>query len=118
MAEAISNQARVAKAKTAARNALDKVEKKSAPLAQQAPEEAKIAREKPAAESDSVSLTNVNQKVKDQPDFDRAKVEAIKTALNDGNYPLNQLRIAENFVAIEQMLSLITILPCRTILRS
>ncbi len=104
MTDAISHQARVAQSNTAARNALDKVEKKSAPLAQQAPEEPKIAREKPAAESDSVSLTNVNQKVKDQPDFDRAKVEAIKSALKDGNYPLNPRRIAENFVAIEQMI--------------
>jgi len=104
MTDAISHQARVAQSNTAVRNALDKVDKKSGTLAQQRPEEAKIAREKPAAESDSVSLTNVNQKVKDQPDFDRAKVEAIKSALKDGNYPLNPRRIAENFVAIEQMI--------------
>ena len=61
-------------------------------------------REKAGLETDSVSLSNVNQKVKDQPDFDRAKVDAIKQALKDGNYPLNPRRIAENFVAIEQMI--------------
>jgi len=49
-------------------------------------------------------LSNVDQKIKAQPDFDRAKVEAIKSALKDGNYPLNPRRIAENFVAIEQMI--------------
>ncbi len=46
----------------------------------------------------------MNQKVKDQPDFDRAKVEAITHALQEGDYPLNPRRIAENFVAIEQMI--------------
>ena len=37
-------------------------------------------------------------------EFDEAKVEAIKTALQEGNYPLNERRIAENFVAIERMI--------------
>ena len=39
-----------------------------------------------------------------EPAFDRAKVDAIKDAIRDGNYPLNAKRIAENFVAIEQMI--------------
>jgi negative regulator of flagellin synthesis FlgM len=42
--------------------------------------------------------------VKDEPDFDRAKVEAIKQAIHNGQYPLNPRRIAESFVAIEQMI--------------
>ncbi len=104
MTDAISHQARVAQSNTAVRNALDKVEKKSGNLAQTSLEDTNAVREKPAAESDSVSLTNVDQKLKNQPDFDRAKVEAIKMALKDGNYPLNPRRIAENFVAIEQMI--------------
>ena len=37
-------------------------------------------------------------------EFDEAKVQAIKTALQEGNYPLNERRIAENFVAIERMI--------------
>jgi negative regulator of flagellin synthesis FlgM len=104
MTDAISHQARVAQSNTAVRNAIDKVDKKSGTVAQTPAEEAKLVREKAPAESDSVSLTNVDQKIKDQPDFDRAKVEAIKSALKDGNYPLNPRRIAENFVAIEQMI--------------
>jgi negative regulator of flagellin synthesis FlgM len=35
--------------------------------------------------------------------FDRSKVEAIKLALRDGNYPLDSRRIAESFVAIERL---------------
>ena len=104
MTDAISHQARIAQSNTAVRNALDKVDKKSGSLAQSPVDDPKLIREKAQPESDSVSLSNVNQKVKDQPDFDRAKVEAIKLALKEGNYPLNPRRIAENFVAIEQMI--------------
>ena len=102
MTDAISHQARIAQSNSAVRNALDKVDKKSGSLAQT--HDPKVVREKANPETDSVSLSNVNQKVKDQPDFDRAKVEAIKQALKEGNYPLNPRRIAENFVAIEQMI--------------
>jgi negative regulator of flagellin synthesis FlgM len=52
-----------------------------------------------------VSLSNVAQKVMDQPDFDRSKVEAIKQAIKDGNYPINPRRIAESFVALEKMIT-------------
>ena len=37
-------------------------------------------------------------------EFDAAKVEQIKQALAEGNYPLDERRIAESFVAIESML--------------
>ena len=37
-------------------------------------------------------------------EFDEAKVQAIKTALQEGNYPLNERRIAENFVSLERMI--------------
>ena len=33
-----------------------------------------------------------------------AAVNAIKAALKEGNYPLNERRIAENFLAIEMMI--------------
>jgi negative regulator of flagellin synthesis FlgM len=36
--------------------------------------------------------------------FDQAKVEAIKTAIQKGDYPLDARRIAESFYAIEQMI--------------
>jgi negative regulator of flagellin synthesis FlgM len=39
-----------------------------------------------------------------EPEFDRAKVDAIKTAIQQGQYPLDSRRIAENFLAIEKMI--------------
>jgi negative regulator of flagellin synthesis FlgM len=51
----------------------------------------------------SLSLSNVAERDKEQPSFDRAKVESIKQALRDGNYPLNPRRIAESFVSLERM---------------
>lgn len=53
---------------------------------------------------DTVSLSNVAQKAMAEPDFDRVKVEAIKQAISQGQYPLDARRIAESFVAIEQMI--------------
>jgi negative regulator of flagellin synthesis FlgM len=46
----------------------------------------------------------VAQQAMAQPDFDRAKVEAIKNAIAQGQYPLDSRKIAESFVAIEQMI--------------
>ena len=57
-----------------------------------------------SAGADQVSLSNVAKKVMAQPDFDRSKVESIKQAIKDGNYPVNPRRIAENFVALEKMI--------------
>ena len=42
-----------------------------------------------------MSLSNVAQKAMAQPDFDRNKVEAIKKAIQEGNYPINPRRIAQ-----------------------
>ena len=56
-----------------------------------------------ASNIDTLSLSNVAERVKEQPSFDRAKVESIKQALRDGNYPLNPRRIAESFVSLERM---------------
>jgi 16S rRNA C1402 (ribose-2'-O) methylase RsmI len=53
---------------------------------------------------DEVILSNITQKAMAEPAFDRSKVEAIKQAISDGNYPINSRRIAESFVAIEKMI--------------
>lgn len=55
--------------------------------------------------TDSVQMSNVAQKAMAEPDFDRAKVESIKQAISEGNYPLDIKRIAESFVAIERMIN-------------
>lgn len=101
MTNAISQYGRSGRPDPAVRSSADKPEKKitddssstSAPPARaQAPKE------------DSVLLTNVAQKVMSEPDFDRAKVESIKQAIAQGQYPLDPKRIAESFVAIERMI--------------
>ena len=103
MTDAISHQARLALANSALRSAVHKTDKK-APASQAGADETKVAIEKKDNVSDSVSLSNVNQRIKDQPAFDRSKIDAIKDSIKNGNYPLNPRRIAENFVAIEQMI--------------
>ncbi len=55
--------------------------------------------------ADSVQMSNVAQKAMSEPDFDRVKVESIKQAISQGNYPLDVKRIAESFVAIERMIN-------------
>ena len=58
----------------------------------------------PSSSKDEVVLSNITQKAMAEPAFDRSKVEAIKQAISDGNYPINSRRIAESFVAIEKMI--------------
>ena len=40
----------------------------------------------------------------DKAGFDSEKVERIKQALSDGNYPIDARKIAEGFAEIEQLL--------------
>lgn len=51
-----------------------------------------------------LELSETARKTMTDPTFDRAKVEAIKTALKDGSYPLDSRRIAESFVALERLI--------------
>ncbi len=57
-----------------------------------------------APQADEVKLSAVAQKAMQEPEFDRAKVEAIKVAIQQGQYPIDTRRIAENFMAIEKMI--------------
>jgi len=57
-----------------------------------------------APQADEVKLSAVAQKAMQEPEFDRAKVEAIKEAIQKGQYPIDTRRIAENFLAIEKMI--------------
>jgi negative regulator of flagellin synthesis FlgM len=105
MNDAISNYGRMAQSNASLRSAIDKVDTKSASATQVKEDVKTAALEKASAGADKVSLSNVAQKVMAQPDFDRAKVDAIKKAIKEGNYPVNPRRIAENFVALEKMIS-------------
>jgi negative regulator of flagellin synthesis FlgM len=96
-----ANNPRISTANTAARS-LEKLDKKSAA---DKTSDAPVAKAPVQAQGgDSVNLSNVQQRINDQPDFDRAKIEAIKAAIQGGNYPINPGRIAQNFVSIEKMI--------------
>ena len=73
--------------------------------AQERPSDAPAELSAPApVQSDELKLSAVAQKAMQEPEFDRAKVEAIKLAIQQGQYPMDSRRIAENFVAIEKMI--------------
>jgi negative regulator of flagellin synthesis FlgM len=55
--------------------------------------------------ADQLKLSETAQRSLIDPTFDRQKVEAIKSALREGNYPLDSKRIAESFLSLEKMLS-------------
>jgi len=102
MSDPISNYGRMTQSSAAARNAIEKVDPKGTSAAA-AKEESAPA--KATSGADKISLSNVAQKVMAQPEFDRAKVESIKQAIKDGNYPVNPRRIAESFVALEKLIT-------------
>ena len=53
---------------------------------------------------DRVELSGVQERAMASPDFDSEKVERIKQAIREGNYPLDSRRIAESFLALERMI--------------
>jgi len=100
MTDAISNYGRRAQSDPSLRSALDKTDRKASSL-----EDVSTSTPAPkAAGGDQVQLSNVASRAMAEPDFDRVKVESIKQAIQDGQYPLNPRKIAESFHAIEQMI--------------
>jgi len=97
-----SNQSRISSSNSASRTTLDKLNKKPVTVKSESGTETKAPAKTQG--SDSVNLSNVKDRIDDQPDFDRSKVDAIKAAVQHGNYPVNPRRIAENFVALENMI--------------
>lgn len=57
-----------------------------------------------APKDDQLVLSEVAQRAMAEPAFDRAKVESIKQAIQDGSYPMNSRRIAESFAAMERLI--------------
>lgn len=55
-------------------------------------------------QEEQLELSPTARRSMSDPSFDRAKVEAIKTALRDGTYPLDSRKIAESFVALERLI--------------
>ena len=106
MTDAISQYGRQAQSELTARNALEKLEKKAASSDSKAPAADAPAPKAPVRPGpDTLSLSNVAQKAMQEPGFDRVKVDSIKKAIQEGQYPLDAKRIAESFVAIEKMIA-------------
>jgi len=105
MTDAISNYGQRAQSDASLRSALDKANRKSGPQGNVSSDPATpAATSAHAPGADELQLSNVASRAMAEPDFDRVKVESIKQAIQDGQYPLNPRKIAESFHAIEQMI--------------
>ncbi|MFZ2738497.1 MAG: flagellar biosynthesis anti-sigma factor FlgM [Burkholderiaceae bacterium] len=106
MTDAISNTSRLGQIDSPSRKLSEKGAKPDAVVSATGSESEIAARKADAAQdSASVGFLEVQQRLKQEPEFDRAKVDAIKQAIQNGQYPLNPRRIAESFVALEQLIS-------------
>lgn len=104
MTDAISNYGRRAQSDASLRSALDKTERKGGALAKALADVSTATAAVKSSGSSDVQLTNVAARAMAEPDFDRVKVDSIKKAIQDGQYPLNPRKIAESFHAIEKMI--------------
>ena len=104
MTDAISNYGQRAQSDASLRSALDKANRKSGSGSSAPAETAAPTTSTKAPGPDELRMSNVAARAMAEPDFDRAKVESIKQAIQDGQYPLNPRKIAESFHAIEQMI--------------
>tara|TARA_E500000331_G_scaffold330200_1_gene351498 strand:+ start:4055 stop:4384 length:330 start_codon:yes stop_codon:yes gene_type:complete len=69
------------------------------------PAEVATNSENTVSRRDEFILSDVAKKALEQePSFDREKVNAIRLAIQEGNYPLNTRRIAENFISMESLI--------------
>ena len=110
MTDPISTSPRPLPAYNGARKPAEKTggAEKSASLANTAPAATPgVTQTAPTAHTDSadeINLRKVVQRMHEEPNFDRKKVDSIRQAIRDGQYPLDPRRIAESFLAIEQMI--------------
>jgi negative regulator of flagellin synthesis FlgM len=110
MTDPISPSPRPLPAYNGTRKSADKTggSEKSASLANTAPAATPGVAPPPAAmntdSADEINLRKVAQRMHEEPNFDRKKVDSIRKAIQDGQYPLDPRRIAESFLAIEQMI--------------
>ncbi len=82
-------------------------ETKAAPVDTYAANQATALEKKPTVSKpghDTLVLSDVAKKALSEPSFDRTKVDGIKQAIRNGQYPLDPRRIAESFMAIEKMI--------------
>jgi len=79
-----------------------RAEKTSTPASESQSAEAVAAAD---AQVDQVELSDSVVRAIEDAKFDAAKVEALRLAIMEGNYPLDAKRIAENMLDLERMIS-------------
>ncbi|MEL0333641.1 MAG: flagellar biosynthesis anti-sigma factor FlgM [Halieaceae bacterium] len=79
-----------------------RAEKTSTPAPESQSAEAVAAAD---AQVDQVELSDSVVRAIEDAKFDAAKVEALRLAIMEGNYPLDAKRIAENMLDLERMIS-------------
>ncbi len=79
-----------------------RAEKTSTPAPESQSVEAGIVSD---AQLDQVELSESVVRAIEDAKFDAAKVEALRLAIMEGNYPLDAKRIAENMLDLERMIS-------------
>ena len=101
MTDPITQWNRMASANSVERLVAERAEK--ADPAEKAAD-APAARPATPAPTDQLELSAVARQSSSEPAFDRAKVEAIKQQVEQGLYPLDARRMAESFMALEQII--------------
>lgn len=99
MTDPISHFSRMAQMDNTVRQAA-KAEKRQSPAVGLAGADAAPVK----AATDELQLSEVARQATQEPQFDAAKVDAIKRAIQQGQYPIDARRIAEHFVALERMI--------------
>ena len=110
MTDAISNNSRPLPTDASLRKTLEKAKGGgfAGAVTPASASESEIAASKSAAAergADVPGFKKITERLKKEPEFDRAKVDSIKQAIQNGQFPLNPRRIAESFVALENLIS-------------
>lgn len=82
----------------------DAAESKAADSVSAVTEERNIPAEATESNAAEVQLSSEVADTIEAAEFDAAKVEALRLAIMDGNYPLDARRIAENMVSLERLI--------------
>lgn len=98
MTDLISSKGRMATSGPSNRELMEKAEERKNSATNAASSTAA-----PAVRDEFVPSDVAKQAMSSEP-FDQAKVDAIKQAIQDGQYPLDSRRIAESFLAVERMI--------------
>jgi len=104
MSNPISNYARVGLNDLGARREIERADKPAVIAPGQTAADKAGTRAVPAMMEDELLLSETAREAAGSEAFDQARVDAIKRAISEGNYPLDSRRIAESFQALENLL--------------